>query len=238
MELIVTDHWRETHAEAHAGLLVLAGVTNPARHPALDARKAALEHELRSRYTALDRPSLRALHPLRAYDTYFRRFGKSYHVQLQLESIVHKGKAIPSVAALVEAMFMAELQNQVLTAGHDADRVRPPLRLEAARGTESFTRLDGVEQSPKAGDMFITDAEGIISCVLNGPDLRTRIRPETTRVLYTVYAPPGVPAAEVERHLDDIAGLVALVAPEAGVEERLVVGPGVSHRPTERTPGS
>lgn len=225
MELIVTEHWRETHPEAHAGLLVLAGAANPAQHPVLEARKAALERELRSRFAALDRPSLRALHPLRAYDAYFRRFGKSYHVQLQLESIVHKGKGIPSVAALVEAMFMAELQNQLLTAGHDADTVQPPLRLEAARGTESFARLDGVEQHPKEGDMFIADEEGIISCVLNGPDRRTRIRPETTRVLYTVYAPPGVAAEEVERHLDDIAGLVALVAPEAAEEERLVVGP-------------
>ncbi|MHB8867843.1 MAG: phenylalanine--tRNA ligase beta subunit-related protein [Thermoleophilia bacterium] len=228
MELIVTDYWRETHPEAHAGLLVLAGVTNPVRHPALDARKTALERKLRSHFAALDRPSLRALHPLRAYDAYFRRFGKSYHVQLQLESIAHKGKAIPSVAALVEAMFMAELQNQLLTAGHDADRVKPPLHLEAARGTEAFTRLDGVEQYPKEGDMFITDADGIISCVLNGPDRRTRIRPETTRVLYTVYAPPGVAAEEVEHHLDDIAGLVALVAPEAAVEARRVVGAQVA----------
>ena len=70
------------------------------------------------------------------------------------------------------------------------------------------------------------------------PDRRTRIRPGTTRVLYTVYGPPGVAAEEMERHLDDIAGLVALVAPEAAVEERLVVGPGVGDQPTERAFGA
>lgn len=224
MDLIVTEHWRATHPDASVGLLLIGGVINPARPPALEARKTALETELRSRYGGLDRPSLRALHPLDVYDAYFRRFGKSYHVQLQLESIVRKGKTIPSVAALVEAMFMAELDNQLLTAGHDADRVRPPLHLEAAQGTETFTRLDGTEQHPKAGDMFIADAEGIISCVLNGPDGRTRIRPETTHVLYTTYAPLGVPAEEVVRHLDDIRDLVMLVAPDSRVEERRVVG--------------
>ncbi len=224
MDLIVTDHWRATHPSACVGLLLLGGATNTARVPALEARKRALETELRSRYGGLDRRSLRAIHPLSAYDAYFRRFGKSYHVQLQLESIAHKGKTIPSVTALVEVMFMAELANGLLTAGHDADHVRPPLRLEAARGTETFTRLDGVEQHPKAGDMFISDAEGIISCVLNGPDGRTRIRPETTRVLYTTYAPPGVPADEVERHLDDIRDLVMLGIPAARVEKRVLIG--------------
>lgn len=84
-------------------------------------------------------------------------------------------------------------------------------------------RLDGAEQHPKAGDMFITDAEGIISCVLNGPDRRTRITPETSRVLYTAYAPPGVTAEEVERHLDHIRKLVTLVTPGARMEDRRVV---------------
>lgn len=224
MELIVTDRWRETHPDAHVGLMVLAGAANPARHPALEARKAALEAELRSRYGRLDRPTLRSRHPLNAYHAYFSAFGKSYHVQHQLESVACKGKGIPSVAPLVEAMFMAELTNQLLTAGHDAGHVRPPLRLEAATGTETFTRLDGTEQHPKAGDMYIADAEGIISCVLNGPDRRTRIRPETTRVLYTVYAPGGVTPEEIERHLDEIAGLVTVVEPGTRVEHRRLVG--------------
>lgn len=223
MDLVVTDRFRETHPGARVGLLLLGDVTNRASTP-LEARKAALEEELHSRYGHLDRPALRALPPLRAYDEYFRGFGKSYHVLLQLESIVRKGKTIPAVAPLVEAMFMAELRNQILTAGHDADRVQPPLTLEAARGTESFTRLDGAERTPKPGDMYIADAEGIISCVLDGPDGRTRIRPETTRVLYTAYAPAGVTTEELERHLDEILGLVVLVAPDARVERREVVG--------------
>jgi len=38
-------------------------------------------------------------HPiLKAYQEYYRRFKKTYHVQLQLESLLFKGKSIPSVA--------------------------------------------------------------------------------------------------------------------------------------------
>jgi hypothetical protein len=46
-----------------------------------------------------------------------------------------KGKAIPRQAALVEAMFMAELENLILTAGHDlVRRASFGLLLELQRG--------------------------------------------------------------------------------------------------------
>jgi hypothetical protein len=47
----------------------------------------------------------------RAYVDYYRRHGKTYHVKAQRESIALKGKPIPARAALVEAMFMAELKS-------------------------------------------------------------------------------------------------------------------------------
>ena len=61
---------------------------------------------------------------IQAYAAYYERFNKTYHVQLQLESVALKGKSIPRVSALVEAMFMAELENLLLTAGHDLDVVQ------------------------------------------------------------------------------------------------------------------
>ena len=163
---------------------------NPERHPALDGRKAELESQLRARFR--DRAELKALDPIPAYTAYYKRFKKTYHVLLQLESVVLKGKPIPRVAALVEAMFMAELKNLMLTAGHDLDAIVTPLRIDVADGSERYVRMNGEEQVLKAGDMYIADAEGIVSCIIYGPDNRTRIRPETERVVFTVYAPPGI----------------------------------------------
>ena len=37
----------------------------------------------------------------------------------------------------------------------------------------------------------------------------------TTAVLFTVYAPPGIETAAVQRHLEEIQSYVQLVAPEA-----------------------
>ena len=175
----VSNLWKATYPNAHAGVLVMREVINPPHHAELEKRKSALEEELRSRFAGQDRAALLSHPILQAYDAYYRQFKKTYHVQLQLESILFKGKSIPSVAALVEAMFMAEVDTMLLTAGHDLDALHLPLTLDAAQGTESYTLLRGELQIPKANDMMIRDGEGIISSIIYGPDQRTQITVQT-----------------------------------------------------------
>jgi DNA/RNA-binding domain of Phe-tRNA-synthetase-like protein len=216
-ELFTTSQtWKETYPGAFAGVLAMRDVANPERHPALDAVKADLESQVRSRFA--DMQELRALPPLPAYKTYYKRFKKTYHVQMQLESVAFKGKSIPRVAALVEAMFTAELKNLLLTAGHDLDVVQPPVRLDVATGVEEYVRIDGQGQTLKAGDMFIADTQGVLSSVIYGPDQRTQIRPTTQRALFTVYAPPGIEEQAVYQHLRDIEAYVRLIAGQADTE--------------------
>jgi DNA/RNA-binding domain of Phe-tRNA-synthetase-like protein len=220
----VSDAWRSTFAEAYAGVLVMRGVANPAQHAALEQRKAALEEQLRSQYSGQDRAAV-ANHPiLQAYTAYYRRFKKTYHVQLQLESIAFKGKSIPSVAALVEAMFIAEVKNMLLTAGHDLDAVQLPITLDVSKGDERYTLLRGQKQVLKAGDMMMVDGAGVISSILYGPDQRTQIRASTQNVVFAVYAPPGIDQQAVRRHLQDIQQNVTLVASEARVAMLKVFG--------------
>ncbi len=215
MEYIVSETVKSTYPGAAAGVLAMSGVRNPASHPELDARKAELEQQLRARFAGSDRAALLTLPVLQAYAAYYKRFKKTYHVQLQLESVAFKGKTIPRAAALVEAMFMAELKNMLLTAGHNAASVRGPVTLNVASGTERYTTISGQEQTLKQGDMFMSDEEGILSAILYGPDQRTRITPEATEALFTVYAPAGIEETIVYDHLRDIQANVLLIAPEA-----------------------
>ena len=215
--------WKAAYPGAHAGVLVMRGVQNPPMHPELERAKEALVENLRARFAGQDRASLEALPVMQAYEAYYKRFKKTYHVLLQLESIVFKGRSLPSVAGLVEAMFMAEVKNQLLTAGHDLDALRLPLVLDVAQDRidgvqHQYTLLRGQPQALKAGDMYIADQEGIISSIIYGPDQRTQIRESTTNAIFTVYAPPGIAAADVEWHLRDIEGYVRLFAPAARVE--------------------
>jgi len=221
---IVSEAWKMAYPEAAVGVLTMRNVINPEHHVALDKRKDELENQLRSRFSDYDRAALKALPTIQAYNTYFKRYKKTYHVRLQLESVVFKGKAIPRVAGLVEAMFMAELKNLLLTAGHDLEALQMPVKIDVAEGSERYIRLNGQEQKLKPGDMMIVDAEGVISCVLYGPDRRTRITPETRQALFTVYAPPGIGEQAVHDHLQDIQANVLLVAPQADVELLEVYG--------------
>ncbi len=218
MAFQTSDAWRRAYPGAAVGVLALSGVANPESCPTLDERKESLERGLRERFAGQTRADLLRLPVLRAYDTYYSRFKKTYHVQLQLESVVFKGKSLPRMAALVEAMFAAELANQLLTAGHDLDAVEPPVGIEVAQGAEDYVTLSGQPQLLKAGDMYIADRQDIMSSIIYGPDARTRLRPETRRALFTVYAPPGVDAVLVEKHLGDLRDNVLLIAPQAEVE--------------------
>jgi DNA/RNA-binding domain of Phe-tRNA-synthetase-like protein len=220
----IAQAWKAAYPEAHAGILVVRGAANPPQHAGLEKRKTDLEAELRARFSGLDRPALLQLPELRAYDEYYRRFKKTYHIQLQLESIVFKSKPIPGVAALVEAMFMAEMEDLLLTAGHDLDVLRLPLTLDAAGGTETYMLLRGETQTLKAGDMYIRDGDGVISSVIYGPDRRTQIRPETKNVVFTAYAPPGITGEAVKNHLEHILRNIKSFAPEAVGETLEVFG--------------
>lgn len=214
---IASRMWKTTYPGAAVGILAMGGASNPKQHAALESRIAEVEHALRARYAGQDRAALKALPTIQAYDAYYKRFKKTYHVLLQLESIVLKGRPIRRARGLVAAMFMAEVNNLLLTAGHDLEAVQDPVRVDVADGSEAYVRFDGQEQTLKPDDMYISDAQGILSSVLYGPDQRTQIRPETQQVLFTVYAPPGIGHEAVRAHLEEIRDNVLLFAPEAEV---------------------
>ncbi|HEX5499883.1 MAG TPA: hypothetical protein VFX03_11670, partial [Thermomicrobiales bacterium] len=109
--LLPHSSWSAAPAGASVGAIALAGAANPAGDSNIAALADRLAADLRSRYGDLDRAALMASAPYAAYAAWYRRFGQRYHVALQLESIVKKGKGIPRVAALVEAMFLAELDH-------------------------------------------------------------------------------------------------------------------------------
>jgi DNA/RNA-binding domain of Phe-tRNA-synthetase-like protein len=213
--LQLTNEWKQAYPQAHAGFLAMGNVANPARCDELERLKIALEADLRARLGAGDRKALGQDPILQAYAAYYRAFQKTYHVQLQLESILWKNKSIPSVAALVEAMFMAEVKNRLLTAGHDLDAVRGPITLDVARDGDAYTLLRGEEQNPKPGDMLMRDQTGILSSILYGPDRRTQIQPGTRNAAFTVYAPAGIPVSALYAHLEDIRDYILVISPGA-----------------------
>jgi DNA/RNA-binding domain of Phe-tRNA-synthetase-like protein len=216
--LIISDEVKKVYPEALMGILVMKNVCNPKNREGLDRCTLELENNLRKNFTGLDRADLKNMEPLKTYNNYYKKFKKTYHVLLQLESIVFKNKSIPKVAPLVEVMFMAELKNLLLTAGHDLDALNLPIKLDVSSGGEKYVQISGQEKELIYNDMMVSDSKGIISSIIYGPDQRTQIKTNTQNVLFVVYAPPGIEKFKVFQHLQDIQNYIHIIAPESEIE--------------------
>lgn len=212
---VASPAWTSAYPGAVAGSLLMTGVTNPEVHTALDNVREDLEATLRSRYLGKTRAEIRTTGHFPAYDVYYKRFGQNYHVLMQLDSIVNKGKSIPSRAALVEAGFMAEIVTGLLTSGHDLGELLLPITVDVANDQVEYVMYNGTTQTCKPNDMFMRDQTGVISSVILGPAQHARITPETTAVAYCVYAPPGIGEEAVRTHLSEIEANIRLFSPDA-----------------------
>jgi len=208
--IAIENELTEGAAGCAIGILTVENLRCP-NGQALRPIRHALEAALREKYGTTARAELKSLHPMDAYISYYKKFGYTYHVLPQLESVA-RGKPIPDELPPVEVMFLAELKNMLLTAGHDLDQIKAPIRLQVADGKESYLSLSGRTVLTVPGDLMISDGESVISSILRGPDSRTAITEQTTRFLYTVYAPAGVEEALIERHLSDMEEYVRLLS--------------------------
>ena len=211
----ISESWKKQFPGAVIGVLVMRGARNAQAHGELERLREQVEQDLRARFLAGGKEALRADSVIAAYRGYYKRFGKTYHVELQLESVIWKDRKISSRGTLVQAMHMAELKNRLLTAGHDLARVTLPVRIDAGTGAESYVGMGGEERVTRQGDMLIADQAGVISSIVYGPDNRTAIGPDTKDLLFTVYAPAGIGDERVRSHLEDIERFVQVAAPEA-----------------------
>jgi len=213
-----TDEWRTAHPGATLGFLELSGVDNTRPSPALDERKRQVEARLRVRYQGFTRQDFQSLPVMADYIRYYKRFDKTYHVLLQVESLVLKGRNLPDVNPLVDAYFTAEVETLVLTAGHDVARLHEPVLMDVSREGDQIVQMGGTSKAIRAGDMIMRDAQGISCAILYGQDNRSPISALTSKVLYVAYAPSGVPPESVDLQLHMIADYIRLFSPACVLE--------------------
>jgi DNA/RNA-binding domain of Phe-tRNA-synthetase-like protein len=219
----VSPAWSLAYPEARVGVLRMTGVRNPESDPALDRLLDETAASLRARHVGATRPDLLARPELAAYAAHYRRFDKTYHVLLQLESVAFKDKPLRSRGVLVAAMFRAELETGLLTAGHDGDRLAGGLTADVVVAGDGYTGIGGREIQAAPGDMCIRDGGGIVSSVVYGPDDRTRLSEETGTAVFTTYAPAGIGRDLLTRQMELIAEGVRVAAPGSAVESMEIV---------------
>ena len=201
------------------GTLLIKNINNSYLNNEMHNASRALEKNLRMQYGSLTRKELNNTEVLNGYLAYCKKFTKTYHVLLQLESIVFKDKQIPSVSPIVQSMFMGELKNHFLSSVHDYSFVEEPLYLDLSNGEETFTFFNGERKVLKKEDLYIRDKKDIISAILYGMDERTKVTEKTTEALYTVYVPFKTEEEKIISHLKDMAKYITINDSKAMIEE-------------------
>jgi len=208
-----------------AGILIVEGIHNVQSDGAIQKMKAELEVNIRQQYAGFSREQLGEVPIIKAYNAYYKKFEKTYHVRSQVESII-KGKLMSNISAMLDAMFMAELKNIILTAGHDLDTLELPITLSVGDGIETYVQISGSDKKVHQNDLLMRDVQGIISTIVNGPDSRTKLTAQTKNALFAVYVPAEVPKGVVENHLKDIQNAILIFSKEAQTKllEVFVIG--------------
>ena len=165
-------------------------------------------NEIQRRYGQLDRAGLKGKHPIDEYVAYYKKFGYSYHVLAQLESVLQGKKQVRAASGLLQAMFLTELESMLLTAGHDLVKLQMPISLQVASGDETYQSISGRETTAVRGDLIVCDGGGVLSSIMRGPDFGSRITASTSGVLFTIYAPPGVHTAEIKTNLHKLEEMI------------------------------
>lgn len=219
LTISATSEWHSAHRGAMIGLLEISGIDNSGASAVMEARKHATAIHLQEQYKDFKRADFLALPVMSAYDQYYKRFNKTYHVQLQLESIVLKGKSLPSVSPAVDAYFMAEVETLILTAGHDVKKLNGPLLIDVSHEGDTIRQMNGEDKAIRAGDMVMRDAESTRCSILYGQDGQSLISIDTSHILYVAYVPAGIPSAIVEDQLRKVEENIRSFSPQAIVEQ-------------------
>jgi DNA/RNA-binding domain of Phe-tRNA-synthetase-like protein len=195
------------------GLLLINGVS--CSHSYEESETAADLSQLHQKYAHLSRKELKAFYPIQNYVSYYKSFGYSYPVLAQLESVLKGKKTLYTESALLQAMFLSELDGMLLTGGHDLAKLQLPLHLKAATGTEVYQSISGKEVTTINGDMMLCDSSGILSSILRGPDYKSRITASTTEVLFSIYAPPTIDSNDLEINLQKLEKRIKTFSPSS-----------------------
>ncbi|MBX3071482.1 MAG: hypothetical protein KF883_13335 [Thermomicrobiales bacterium] len=215
----VTEAWRENWPGATGGILAIRGFQPTGRPEPFDESLTETEELLIDQFAPLEREAIRQTGNIAHYHRYYRSFGQNYHVQHQIESIAKKGRKIPRRQILVEIGFKWELRNGILTGVHDLADVAFPVVLDSAAEPVAYQGYGEHQAEVRQNDMYYRDGVDVLSSIVGGPSHHGRIQESTGAALFTVYGVPGVAAAEIESHLQQLWADVRLIEPNAELIE-------------------
>jgi DNA/RNA-binding domain of Phe-tRNA-synthetase-like protein len=216
MEFRVRPEVKIFYPTSKFGMITLHNQTNQKKHEDLEEAKRQLEKTIREIY-----PDPKDDPIIQCYHDYYSKWEKTYPIEFQIKSI-KKGRKFPQVSTHVDCMFLAELEDRILTSGHDKDAIQGIPIYDLADDGEEYIKLNGKNQILLKSDVVLRDDEGILASILFGPAKRTSIAPKTLNPVYFAWCPIGIETEEVDNHLSSIQKYLEMVYGEVQVERKII----------------
>jgi len=214
----------ERFTDLRIGVAVLRGLRIAETHPELEALKDKVTAAAFSRYQGVN---LGSLERIQAYREVYRSFGvdpgsRSSSLEALLRRVV-RGRDLPLVNTVVDALNAASVEMMVAAAAYDLGRLSLPVTLRFAQKGETFSQIGGTEQTAlETGELVYADQTQVICWDFNYRDAdATKITLETTDVLLIVDGCGTIQAEDVQETLDLAASRI--IRYSGGILERSAV---------------
>ncbi|MGD2098493.1 MAG: hypothetical protein PVG35_12990 [Desulfobacterales bacterium] len=205
LEFAMSAKYQAAYPGVGFGLTLISGCRNHENPPGFDQHKRKLLRKMRKRQTLAEITAR-----IETYDNFFQRFGFECPLTKHLKRTIHSG--FPRYDLIVDAHFMAEMCAGILVAVTDYERFNGSLTLDVADAGEVCAGMGGREFICKADEIVLRDEREIVCVLCQGADEKTRVREDTTQVLFYAYAVPGIDS----RYLTDGLTIAAETMAEFG----------------------
>jgi DNA/RNA-binding domain of Phe-tRNA-synthetase-like protein len=176
------------------GLTLITGCQDSPNPPGFDQYKRKLLRKMRKRETLAQIEQR-----IHTYADFFQSFGYECPLVKHLKRTVNSG--FPRYSLLVDAHFMAEMCAGILVAVTDFDRFDGKLMLDAADAGEMCAGMGGREFITQEEEIVLRDEKDIVCVLAQGADEKTRVRGDSSRVLFYAYAVPGIERQQLKEGL-------------------------------------
>jgi DNA/RNA-binding domain of Phe-tRNA-synthetase-like protein len=184
------------------GLTLITGCRDHLNPEGFDHYKRKLLRKMRKRETLAQ-----ITERIHIYANFFQRFGYECPLTKHLKRTVNSG--FPRYSLFVDAHFMAEMCSGILVAVTDFNRFDGKLCLDVATQGETCAGMGGREFILKDGEIVLRDEKDIVCVLAQGADEKTRVREDTTNVLFYAYAAPGIDSQYLKDGMTIAADTVA-----------------------------
>ena len=176
------------------GLALITGCRSPSNPPGFDQYKRKLLRKMRKRENLV-----LITERIEIYAQFFQRFDFDCPLPKHLKRTINSG--FPRYSVSVDAHFMAEMCAGILVAVTDYDRFDGHLTLDVAAEGEICAGMGGRSFVTKNNEIVLRDETEIVCVLCQGADEKTRVREESSNVLFYAYAVPGIEGQYLKKGL-------------------------------------